>query len=153
MKDRSNRILTSSPEETKRLAVKLVSTLRPGDVLALEGELGSGKTQFVQGLAKGLGVSQDGYVRSPTFTLLNEYRGRMPLYHFDFYRLYDPLELDDLGLEEYFDGKGITVIEWADKFPGALPERTMHIHFEIVDETHRTILFLPQRSQSTQREK
>ncbi len=136
------RTVTSSPEETKKLAVKIAQDLKPGDVLALEGELGSGKTQFVQGLAKGLGVSENGYVRSPSFTLLNEYRGRMPLYHFDFYRLHEPLELDDLGLEEYFDGKGVTAIEWADKFPGALPKRTMHIKFEIVDEMHRTI-FLP----------
>ncbi len=131
--------VTSSPEETKKLAEKLVSQLKAGDVLALEGELGSGKTQFVQGLARGLGVSEDGYVRSPSFTLLNEYKGRMPLYHFDFYRLHESLDLDDLGLEEYFDGEGITVIEWADKFPGAMPARTVHIKFEIIDENRRSI--------------
>ena len=134
-----NRIITDSAEETKRLAARLASALKPGDVLALEGELGSGKTQFVQGLAQGLGVSEDGYVRSPSFTLLNQYDGKLSLYHFDFYRLHNSLDLDDLGLEEYFDGKGITVIEWADRFPGALPKRAIHIKFEIIDGTHRAI--------------
>ena len=132
-------IVTSSPEETKKLAAKLALKLKAGGVLALEGELGSGKTHFVQGLARGLGVPANGYVRSPSFTLLNEYRGRLPLYHFDFYRLKSSLDLDDLGLEEYFDGVGITVIEWADRFPGALPERTMRIKFEILDENRRKI--------------
>jgi len=131
--------ITQSPDETKQLAQEFASSLKPGDILALEGELGSGKTQFVQGLARALGVPENGYVRSPSFTLLNEYRGRFPLYHFDFYRLHEPSALDDLGLEEYFDGNGITVIEWADRFPGALPERTIHIHFEIVDENRREI--------------
>lgn len=134
-----NKIITNSPDETKRLAEQLVLSLKPGDVVALEGELGSGKTQFVQGLARGLGVSESGYVRSPSFIILNEYRGRLPLYHFDFYRLHRPSDLDDLGMEEYFDGKGITVIEWADRFPGALPKRAIHIKFEIIDETRRKI--------------
>ena len=139
MTDRVNKIVTHSPDETKRLAANFASNLKPGDVLALEGELGSGKTQFVQGLARGLGVPEDRYVRSPSFILLNEYRGSLSLYHFDFYRLHNPSELDDLGLEEYFDGKGITVIEWADRFPGALPKRTIHIEFEIIDENRRAI--------------
>jgi tRNA threonylcarbamoyladenosine biosynthesis protein TsaE len=139
MKHRPNKIVTNSATETKQLAAQLASSLNPGDVLALEGDLGSGKTQFVQGLARGLGVPENGYVRSPSFTLLNEYRGRYPLYHFDFYRLHEASALDDLGLEEYFDGHGITVIEWADRFPGALPERTIHIKFEIIDETRRSI--------------
>ena len=136
---KQKKTITDSPEETKLLAEKIASTLNPGDVLALEGELGSGKTQFVQGLARGLGVSEDGYVRSPSFTLLNEYRGRLPLYHFDFYRLHNVSDLDELGMEEYFDGKGVTVIEWADRFPGALPKRAMHIKFEIIDVTKRKI--------------
>ena len=139
MKHLPKKIISTSSDETKQLAAQLASGLNPGDVLALEGDLGSGKTQFVQGLARALGVPENGYVRSPSFTLLNEYRGRFPLYHFDFYRLHEPSALDDLGLEEYFDGHGITVIEWADRFPGALPERTIHIHFEIVDENRREI--------------
>jgi len=139
MRQHPNKIVTNSAEQTKLLAERLASNLNAGDIVALEGELGSGKTQFVQGLARGLGVSENGYVRSPSFILLNEYKGRLPLYHFDFYRLHNVSELDDLGLEEYFDGKGITVIEWADRFPGTLPERMIHIKFEIVDETHRAI--------------
>ena len=92
-------------------------------MLALVGELGAGKTRFVQGLASGLGVPDDVFVRSPSFILINEYRGgRMPLYHFDFYRLERSDELGDLGIEEYLDGIGVSVIEWADRFPGALPE-------------------------------
>lgn len=139
MKKRQEKIITNSPDETKRLAEKLAGKLEQGDILALEGELGSGKTQFVQGLARGLGVPENRYVRSPSFILLNEYRGRLPLYHFDFYRLHHFSDLDTIGMEEYFDGDGITVVEWADKFPAALPSRTMHIKFEIVDEEHRRI--------------
>lgn len=134
---------TTSPEETFELARKFASRLRSGDVLALTGELGSGKTCFVQGLAQGLGVPTGVYVRSPSFILINEYRGgRIPLYHIDFYRLSEPQELDDLGLEEYIDGDGIAVIEWADRFPGALPQRTRRIQFAIVDEKIREIEFL-----------
>ncbi len=134
-------VVTSSPDETKALGEKLAKNLKCGDILALEGELGSGKTQFVKGLAKGLGVSQDSYVRSPSFILLNEYAGRLPLYHFDFYRLTTPFDLDTIGMEEYFDGDGITVIEWADKFPAAIPKRAVHIKFEVLDENHRIIKF------------
>jgi tRNA threonylcarbamoyladenosine biosynthesis protein TsaE len=141
MKKRQEKIITNSPEETKKLAENIARTLVKGDILALEGELGSGKTQFVQGLARGLGVPENRYVRSPSFILLNEYRGRFPLYHFDFYRLHHPCDLDTIGMEEYFDGGGITVVEWADKFPGALPARAIHIKFEIVDEKKRVIKF------------
>ncbi|MFH1873710.1 MAG: tRNA (adenosine(37)-N6)-threonylcarbamoyltransferase complex ATPase subunit type 1 TsaE [Pseudomonadota bacterium] len=133
--------ITTSPEETKELAAKLALKLKPGHVLALEGELGSGKTCFVQGLAQALGIPNNRYVRSPSFTLINEYQGKIPLYHFDFYRLNNPAEVADLGIEEYFDGQGITVVEWANKFPGTLPERTVHIRFEIISENERKISF------------
>lgn len=132
--------LTTSPDETLVLAQKVAHELKPRDVLALTGDLGSGKTCFVQGLASGLGVPAKCYVRSPSFILMNEYRGgRLILYHFDFYRLHKACELDDLGLEEYFDGDGVTVIEWADRFPGVLPPRARHIAFRIVDENRREI--------------
>jgi tRNA threonylcarbamoyladenosine biosynthesis protein TsaE len=107
-------------------------------VLALCGELGAGKTQFVKGLAAGLGYQGD--VTSPTFTLIHEYLGgRLPLYHFDFYRLDTEDEAIRLGLEEYLAGDGVCVIEWADKFPGVLPPQTRWLDFSIDGERQRTI--------------
>ncbi|MBI2346225.1 MAG: tRNA (adenosine(37)-N6)-threonylcarbamoyltransferase complex ATPase subunit type 1 TsaE [Deltaproteobacteria bacterium] len=106
-----------SPAETRMVAAGLAAVCRAGDVIALVGPLGAGKTCFIQGLAEGLGVPKEAYVNSPTFILLNCYCGRLPLYHFDWYRLRGPEELGALGPEEYFDGEGITVVEWADKFP------------------------------------
>lgn len=131
---------STSPEMTKEMGRMLAEKLTPGAVLALEGELGAGKTCFVQGLAKGLGVSDKVFVRSPSFTILNQYDGgRMPLYHFDFYRLTRRDELGDLGLEEYFDGQGVTVVEWADRFENVMPEKTIRIRFRIIDENTREI--------------
>jgi tRNA threonylcarbamoyladenosine biosynthesis protein TsaE len=107
-------------------------------VLALCGELGAGKTQFVKGLAAGLGYQ--GEVTSPTFTLIHEYLGgRLPLYHFDFYRLETEDEALRLGLEEYFLGDGVCVVEWADKFPALLPPGTRWLHFAIGGDSERTI--------------
>ena len=134
---------TTSPDETFALAREFAGRLRVGDIVALDGELGAGKTLFVQGLAAGMGVPGEVFVRSPSFALLNEYRGgRLPLYHLDFYRLERAAEIWDLGLEEYLDGDGVCIIEWADRFPGALPGRTRHIRFRIVDEVTRTIDFV-----------
>ncbi len=141
--------VTKSPDETFELAAKFAQRLKRGDVLALVGELGAGKTRFVQGLAAGLGVPDGVFVRSPTFALINEYRGgRMPLYHFDFYRLGRESELGDLGLAEYMDGDGATVVEWADRFPGALPGRAKKIEFSIMDEKTRKIEFVSSRRES-----
>lgn len=103
---------THSPEETEEFAARFAPRLRPGDVLAMSGDLGAGKTAFVRGLARGLGY--DGPVQSPTFTLVNEYLGgRLPLFHFDLYRLSDPEELYDLGFEEYPDRGGVCAVEWS----------------------------------------
>jgi len=133
---------TKSPDATFELASDFAKKLKVGDILALVGELGAGKTRFVQGLAYGLGVPDSAYVRSPSFILMNEYKGgRLPLFHFDFYRLTDPAELGDLGLDEYFYGTGVTVVEWADRFPGALPDKTKTIEFRIVGEKEREIEF------------
>ncbi len=98
---------------TRKLAGRLAELLCPGDVVLLVGELGTGKTCFVQGIAEGLGVRER--VLSPTFTLLREYTGRLPLYHLDAYRLEGPGDLSDLGLEEYLEGQGVVVVEWADR--------------------------------------
>lgn len=118
-------IYTSSPEETAVLGEKLAAHLKAGDLVCLNGDLGAGKTRFAQGLARGLGVA--GPVTSPTFTLINEYQGRLPLYHMDVYRLGDPLELEDLGYEEYFYGGGVTLVEWGELVEELLPEERLDL--------------------------
>ena len=116
----------------------LGATLRRGDVLGLCGDLGAGKTHFVKGLAAALGASAD--VTSPTFTLIHEYiGGRLPLYHFDFYRLDDEDDALKIGLDEYLDGDGICVIEWADKFPDLLPAHTQWFRFSHQPDGARAI--------------
>ncbi len=124
-------IISPSAEATIAHGQTIAATLRRGDVLALCGDLGAGKTHFVKGLATGLGANAP--VTSPTFTLIHEYLGgRLPLYHFDFYRLDDEDEALKIGLDEYLDGDGVCVIEWADKFPALLPAPTRWLRF-----THR----------------
>jgi tRNA threonylcarbamoyladenosine biosynthesis protein TsaE len=115
---------TYNPEETMTLAAKLADLLHPGAVLLLEGDLGAGKTTFTKGLAKGLGITKN--VNSPTFTIIKEYKGgRLPLYHMDVYRLDDSFE--DLGFDEYFEGDGVTVVEWAHLIQEQLPEQLLEI--------------------------
>lgn len=104
---------SASASQTHRLGALLGSLLQPGDVVLLEGPLGAGKTALTQGIGAGLGVRET--INSPTFTLLKEYMGRLPLYHFDLYRIEDPEELFALGFEEYFSGEGVCVVEWADR--------------------------------------
>lgn len=104
---------SESAARTRRLGALLGALLRPGDVVLLEGPLGAGKTALTQGIGVGLGVAET--INSPTFTLLKEYTGRLPLYHFDLYRIEDPEELFTLGFEDYFGGEGVCVVEWADR--------------------------------------
>ena len=130
-------LVASSPEETAAAGEQLAARLGPGDVVALTGELGAGKTCFVQGLARGLGVA--GGVTSPTFVLVNHYRGRLPVYHLDAYRTGSLTELVDLGLEEMLHGDGVTVIEWADKLLPLLPARTIHVHLSGLGDEPREI--------------
>ena len=112
---------TTSSEETKRCAAALARLLRGTEVIALDGDLGAGKTHFTQGLAEGLGIKRS--VTSPTFNVLVVYdEGRIPLYHFDLYRLEKPEELDDIAFAEYVDSPGISCIEWASKFPENFPK-------------------------------
>ena len=128
MADISFTVVTRSPEETAALAERLGAAAEAGIVLCLVGDLGAGKTLFTQGFAKGLGVT--GEVTSPTFALMNQYCGRLPVTHFDLYRLEREDELDEIGFYEYAeDDRGVVLIEWADKFPDALPEP--HIRLEI----------------------
>ncbi len=122
-------LVTRGPPETWAFAGRLAERLGPGSVVALHGPLGSGKTCLVQGLGRALGVA--GPVSSPTFTLVNEYRGPLPLYHFDLYRLERPAEILALEWDEYLDGDGVTVVEWAERAAGLLPPRTVHVHLEM----------------------
>ena len=119
---------TNSAEETRALAASLGRLLNPGDVLCLIGDLGAGKTTFTQGLALGLGLPPEEPVNSPTFTLVAEHPGgRIPLYHFDVYRLLDSSGLYDLAFDEYLSSDGVVVIEWADKITDALPTERIDI--------------------------
>ena len=132
------KIISKSPEETRFLASALAAELEGGAVLALHGELGSGKTCFVQGLARALGVRQS--VASPTYTIVNEYHGRVPLVHMDLYRISDPEELLSIDFENYLATEGITVIEWAERSGRWLPGNARHIYFETgTDLNKRTI--------------
>ena len=133
-------IISESAEQTWEIARFIGGKLRKGDVLALLGELGSGKTCFTGGLARGLGVDEKYQITSPTFTLINEYPARCKLYHFDVYRLNGYSEFEDLGYEEYFCGDGIVVIEWAEKIAQILPADTFFISFKYLDENKRRIV-------------
>lgn len=119
------------------LGEKIGEQLKAGDVVALVGELGAGKTTFMQGLAQGLGVT--GYVKSPSFTIVNKYEGRLPVYHLDLYRLGDVNEIYELGIEEYLHGDGICVIEWAEKAYSFLPEKHILVKFFYAGEKTRRI--------------
>jgi tRNA threonylcarbamoyladenosine biosynthesis protein TsaE len=136
--------VTASPEETEAAGEGLGRTLAPGAVVALTGELGSGKTCFVRGLVRGLG----GTVRatSPTFVLVNEYRGRVPVHHVDAYRTGSLAELQDIGLPELFAGDGVTAVEWADKLLPLLPADAIHVRIEgLGDEPRKITIVHPDR--------
>jgi tRNA threonylcarbamoyladenosine biosynthesis protein TsaE len=133
----SEAVISLSPEETQAAGERLGARLRAGDVVACIGELGAGKTCFLQGLARGLGVDAD--VTSPTFVLVNQYQGRLPVYHVDAYRTESLTELVDLGLEEMLHGDGVTVIEWADKLLPLLPPTTITVTIKGLGDQPREI--------------
>jgi len=130
---------TKSSEETSQFASRLAGYLQPGDVIALEGDLGAGKTTFTQGLAKGLEIKKT--VNSPTFTIIKEYKGKLPLYHMDVYRVEDGLE--DLGFDEYFEGDGVTVVEWAHLIEEQLPLERLTIFLYHAGDEGRKIVLVP----------
>ncbi|MCK9229902.1 MAG: tRNA (adenosine(37)-N6)-threonylcarbamoyltransferase complex ATPase subunit type 1 TsaE [Syntrophales bacterium] len=132
-------LLSTSVDETFRIGRIIGERAAPGTVVALIGELGAGKTLLTQGMAAGLDVPGTYYVTSPTFTLINEYPGRIPLYHFDVYRLSGSVDLEDLGYEDYFFGDGLVAIEWAEKVMDSLPESTLFIRIKRLDEDTRKI--------------
>ncbi len=132
--------ISNSPAETEAIGRRLAEDIEVRSILALTGELGSGKTMFVKGVVTGFGSRAD--VTSPTFTILHEYRGgRVPVYHFDFFRLENRESVARLGLDDYFFGDGVSVIEWADRFPELIPQQARWILFEIKSENQRAITF------------
>ncbi len=128
----------SSLERTEALGSVLGNIVEPGDVITLEGPLGAGKTALTQAIARGLGVEPRIYVTSPTFSLLHEYIGRIPLYHMDLYRLADEGEVESLGFAEYFYGNGLTVIEWPERLGYLMPTERLHIELAISGENSRS---------------
>lgn len=132
---------THSPAQTQALAQRLAPQLRAGDVLLLWGDLGAGKSEFTRGLARGLNIS--GPIPSPSFTIMNVYEeGRVPLYHFDWYRLESSEELYEMGLDEFLGGDGIAVVEWPSRCPEAIPQTRLDIRF-IPDGDEREIILTP----------
>lgn len=134
-------VITSGPEQTWQTGQLLGELLDAGDTVCLYGDLGAGKTNFTYGIARGLDV-QEQYITSPTFTFVNEYQGRVPLYHIDLYRLKDPDELEGIGFEEYIESDGVTVIEWAERAEDELPVEGLSVYLTYVDEHSRELGFL-----------
>lgn len=130
---------STSTEETMQFGKRLGMVLSPGDVVALAGELGAGKTTLVKGIVRGLGVTDMRAVKSPTFSLVHTYRGRMPVYHFDAYRLKDSQEMLDIGSDEMIYGNGVALVEWADNVSGCLPQEYLKIMLTAVSENERSI--------------
>ena len=140
--------ISNSPAETEAIARRLADDLVAGSVVALKGELGSGKTLFTQALVAGL--KTDAAVTSPTFTIVHEYKGgRLPVYHFDFFRLENRESAERLGVEDYFFSDGVSVIEWADRFQDLIPEQARWICFEIKSEGQRIITLLDPRDENS----
>lgn len=131
-------IITNSALETEQTAEAFASSLSHGSVVALHGEMGAGKTAFVRGMAKGLGVS--GEISSPTYSIVNEYPGKIPMFHFDMYRITDIDELYTTGFFDYIEQNGICVVEWSENIKWALPENTINVKIIILSETSRKII-------------
>ena len=135
----SQRFITNSPEETEALGARLARALEPGAVVAFTGDLGAGKTAFTRGLARGLGIP--GQVTSPTFTIVNEYEGgRLPLFHFDMYRLGSADELFDIGWEDYLARGGVCAVEWSENVDEALEEDTIRVDIRRGENDHQRVI-------------
>lgn len=135
-------MITHSAEETRALGERLAARLHRGDVVLLEGDLGAGKSEFARGVARGLGIQ--GAVPSPSFTILNAYdEGRLPLYHFDWYRIADAREIYEMGMDEQLSGDGVALIEWSQRASECVPARALEITLRPIDEETREITFTP----------
>ncbi|MCT4778596.1 MULTISPECIES: tRNA (adenosine(37)-N6)-threonylcarbamoyltransferase complex ATPase subunit type 1 TsaE [Exiguobacterium] len=132
-------LITHSAAETQAVAEKLATLVQAGTVITLNGDLGAGKTTFTQGFGKGLGVTRN--VNSPTFTIMKQYQGRLPLYHMDVYRLEDTG--DDIGLEEYINGDGVAIVEWSNLIESSLPTERLAITIERIGDEERQLTFAP----------
>ena len=151
MENRNETFKTENSEETQALGERLGKTLKQGDVIALIGDLGTGKTCLTQGIARGIGIAPDEIVSSPSYILINEYNGTVPIYHIDLYRLENSEEIAELGLSEYVEGDGICIIEWAERMTDALPATCIKIHITLAEtnishgdsEVHTSILQSP----------
>lgn len=139
MKEKKLTFKSTSVDETIGFGRKLGMLLSPGDTIALVGELGAGKTTLVKGIVQGLGVTDRRVVKSPTFALVHKYEGRIPIYHFDAYRLEDGEEMLDIGSDEMIYGNGVAIVEWADKVSGYLPKECLKITLTAVSENERSI--------------
>ncbi len=129
--------ITENPEATEKLGFKIGMKAKRGDVIALKGDLGTGKTVLTRGIAEGLGITED--ITSPTFSLMEIHDGKKTLYHFDLYRIENEREFDNLCFEEYWENDGISVIEWAERGAGHLPEKRIEIMIEYIDSNSRRI--------------
>ncbi|MBR1585306.1 MAG: tRNA (adenosine(37)-N6)-threonylcarbamoyltransferase complex ATPase subunit type 1 TsaE [Clostridia bacterium] len=135
-------VISHSAQETRALGQTLARFLRPGDTVLLQGDLGAGKSELARGVARGLGIT--GPVPSPSFTILNAYdEGRIPLYHFDWYRIIDPAEIGEMGMEEQIGGDGVALIEWYQQAPEYVPNRALRIEIRAIDEESREIRLIP----------
>jgi tRNA threonylcarbamoyladenosine biosynthesis protein TsaE len=148
LREESVEIVTRAPEETIRLGKTIGELLRPGDVVALTGDLGAGKTTLAKGIAAGAGVEDESEVTSPTFVLVNEYPGRFPVYHVDLYRLQEAPEAEDLGWEEFIFGEGVSLLEWAEKIPGILPEERLEVRISWIGPGERKFLIAGKGAQA-----
>jgi len=135
-------VITKNSDQTLRLGYVFGKMLPQGSMVALIGDLGAGKTLLAKGIAKGLGVEDEREVSSPTFVLVNEYRGRIPVHHVDLYRLRDAVEVEEIGWEEFISGPGVTLVEWAEKVPDLLPEDRIEVYLHWVGVAERKLVFV-----------
>lgn len=136
-------VISRSAEHTRRLGIRLGKLLQGGEIVGLVGELGTGKTCFVRGLTEGLGVNRETWIRSPTFTLVNEYHGRLPIYHIDLYRIESTGELEELNLREYLYSNGVSLIEWFEYFPAGEVGDHLEIELAFRESSKRQVTFSP----------
>jgi tRNA threonylcarbamoyladenosine biosynthesis protein TsaE len=135
-------VKTEGPDQTLCLGRVFGDMLAEGSLVAMMGDLGSGKTVLAKGIAQGLGVHDEREVTSPSFVLLNEYQGRLLVHHVDLFRLQDPAEVENLGWEEFISGPGVTLVEWAEKVPSLLPAERIEVHLQWLSPRERRLVFI-----------